>query len=51
MRFTGHVNRKKFVGLSVLPEWGLVASGSEDSRLFTYHISKPGPLAILVSFC
>jgi WD40 repeat protein len=43
--FRGHTNAKNFVGLSVRPEDGLLACGSETSEVFTYHTSWDKPLA------
>jgi hypothetical protein len=44
-RFQGHLNVKNFVGLSVRPEDGLLACGSETDQVFTYHTSWSQPLA------
>ena len=44
-RFEGHTNCKNFVGLSVRPEDGLLACGSETDQVFTYHTSWSQPLA------
>lgn len=44
--FTGHVNEKNFVGLSVTPE-GYIACGSETSEVFCYYKAMGFPLASL----
>lgn len=44
----GHQNEKNFVGLSVLPEAGLIACGSESGAAFAYHTSWSTPLASAV---
>jgi WD40 repeat protein len=44
-RFRGHTNSKNFVGLSVRPEDGLVACGSESSQVFAYSLNWDQPLA------
>lgn len=44
-RLRGHRNAKNFCGLSVRPEDGLVACGSEDPAAYTYHESWASPLA------
>lgn len=43
--FRGHTNEKNFVGLSVLPSAGLMAVGSENGEVYTYHTSWSDPLA------
>lgn len=43
--FRGHRNERNFVGLTVRPEEGLVACGSETSRAYVYHTSWSSPLA------
>lgn len=44
MTFTGHVNEKNFVGLSVTDE-GYIATGSEDNTVVAYHASLSLPVA------
>ena len=44
-RFTGHKNVKNFVGLSVRPEDGLMACGSESSTVFAYNTHWSAPIA------
>ncbi|KAK9269078.1 hypothetical protein L1049_000846 [Liquidambar formosana] len=39
--FTGHVNVKNFVGLSVYD--GYIATGSETNEVFIYHKAFPMP--------
>ncbi|CAA2987384.1 SPA1-RELATED 4-like isoform X1 [Olea europaea subsp. europaea] len=39
--FTGHLNVKNFVGLSVCD--GYIATGSETNEVFVYHKSLPMP--------
>jgi E3 ubiquitin-protein ligase RFWD2 len=43
--YSGHPNTKNFVGLSVYPEEGLVACGSEGSSVYTYSLAWEVPLA------
>jgi hypothetical protein len=43
-RFRGHANSKNFVGLSVRPEDGLVACGSETAQVFAYSMNWDQPL-------
>jgi hypothetical protein len=45
-RLRGHRNSKNFVGLSVRPEDGLVACGSEVPACFAYHENWAAPLAM-----
>ncbi|KAK9820862.1 hypothetical protein WJX81_005532 [Elliptochloris bilobata] len=42
--FTGHVNERNFVGLSVTAD-GYLACGSEDNAVYAYHAGLPAPLA------
>ena len=42
--FSGHVNTKNFVGLAVLPEEGLLATGSEDGFTHVYQQSWDVPM-------
>lgn len=44
-RFYGHKNAKNFVGLSVRPEDGLMACGSETSTVYAYNTHWSGPVA------
>ncbi len=44
-RFVGHKNAKNFVGLTVRPEDGLMASGSETSTVFAYNTHWTSPVA------
>lgn len=44
MSYTGHVNEKHFVGLSVTSD-GYIACGSERSRAYCYYRSFPKPVA------
>lgn len=44
-RFYGHQNAKNFVGLSVRPEDGLMACGSETSTVYAYNTHWSGPVA------
>jgi protein suppressor of PHYA-105 1 len=44
LTYTGHVNEKNFVGLSVTPA-GYIATGSEDNSVVAYHASMPVPVA------
>lgn len=44
-RFVGHKNAKNFVGLSVRPEDGLMASGSETSTVYAYNTHWASPIA------
>ena len=44
-RFRGHHNAKNFVGLTVRPEDGLMATGSETSTVFAYNTHWAMPLA------
>ncbi|KAF4401057.1 protein SUPPRESSOR OF PHYA-105 1 isoform X1 [Cannabis sativa] len=42
LSFTGHINEKNFVGLSV---WdGYIACGSETNEVYSYHKSLPMPI-------
>ena len=41
--FTGHINEKNFVGLSVNKE-GYIACGSEDNNVYVYFRALPTPL-------
>ena len=43
--YSGHPNSKNFVGLSVQPEAGLVACGSETSSVYAYSLAWELPLA------
>ncbi len=43
--FRGHRNEKNFVGLSVCPEEGLLACGSETDAVFAFHHAWSDPLA------
>jgi E3 ubiquitin-protein ligase RFWD2 len=43
--YSGHPNTKNFVGLSVYPEEGLVACGSEGSSVYAYSLAWEVPLA------
>lgn len=43
--FRGHRNCKNFVGLSVRPEGGLLACGSEGPEAFAYQLAWEAPLA------
>ena len=43
--FRGHHNSKNFVGLTVRPEDGLMATGSETSTVFAYNTHWTMPLA------
>ncbi|KAI7846252.1 hypothetical protein COHA_000232 [Chlorella ohadii] len=45
-RFRGHQNQKNFVGLTVRPEDGLLACGSEAPASYTYHTAWSSPLAV-----
>jgi WD40 repeat protein len=45
-RFRGHQNQKNFVGLSVRPEDGLMACGSEAPAAYAYHTAWSSPLAV-----
>ena len=45
-RFRGHQNQKNFVGLSVRPEDGLLACGSEAPAAYAYHAAWSSPLAV-----
>ena len=42
--FAGHANAKNFVGLAVLPEEGLMATGSEDGAAHVYQQSWGVPM-------
>lgn len=42
LTFTGHTNKKNFVGLSVLD--GYIACGSETNEVYVYHRSLPIPI-------
>ena len=44
-RFVGHKNAKNFVGLTVRPEDGLMATGSETSTVFAYNTHWTSPVA------
>jgi hypothetical protein len=44
-RLSGHRNSKNFVGLSVRPEGGLVACGSEAPACYAYAHARSAPLA------
>ena len=44
-RFVGHKNAKNFVGLTVRPEDGLMASGSETSMVYAYNTHWASPIA------
>jgi len=44
-RFVGHKNAKNFVGLTVRPEDGLMASGSETSTVYAYNTHWASPIA------
>lgn len=44
-RLRGHRNSKNFVGLSVRPEGGLVACGSEAPACYAYSDARSAPLA------
>ncbi|CAM6128400.1 unnamed protein product [Calypogeia fissa] len=43
LTYTGHLNEKNFVGLSVAD--GYIACGSEKNSVFAYHKSLPMPMA------
>ncbi|CAO2835519.1 unnamed protein product [Amaranthus hypochondriacus] len=43
LTFSGHTNKKHFVGLSVLD--GYIACGSETNEVYTYYRSLPMPIA------
>lgn len=43
--FYGHQNAKNFVGLSVRPEDGLMACGSETSKVYAYNTHWSQPIA------
>lgn len=43
--FRGHRNEKNFVGLTVRPQDGLIACGSETNRAYAYYTSWTTPLA------
>ena len=43
--YTAHINNKHFVGLSVLPEEGLVCCGSETGHVFCYEKGQGGVVA------
>ncbi|KAL2645016.1 hypothetical protein R1flu_012603 [Riccia fluitans] len=43
LTYTGHMNEKNFVGLSVAN--GYIACGSENNAVFAYHKSLPMPMA------
>ncbi|KAL4428271.1 hypothetical protein ABPG75_002360 [Micractinium tetrahymenae] len=45
-RLRGHQNSKNFCGLSVRPEDGLLACGSESPAAFAYHASWTAPMAV-----
>ncbi|KXS12621.1 WD40 repeat-like protein [Gonapodya prolifera JEL478] len=44
--YTGHINEKNFVGLSVNSETELFACGSESNEVFIYHRSLARPLLV-----
>lgn len=41
--YTGHLNEKNFVGLSVNNDW--IACGSETNTVYTYHKYSKTPIA------
>ena len=43
--FTGHVNEKNFVGLSVNCDGDFISCGSETNQVFAYHSSLSKPIA------
>lgn len=45
-RLQGHQNSKNFCGLSVRPEDGMLACGSESPAAFAYHERWPAPVAV-----
>lgn len=40
--FTGHLNEKNFVGLSINGDW--ISCGSENNTLYTYHKASSDPV-------
>jgi len=46
MRYKGHTNTKKFTGLATIigESGGYIASGSEDNKVYIWHVDNPEPL-------
>jgi E3 ubiquitin-protein ligase RFWD2 len=43
--YTGHINEKNFVGLSVNSDGDFISCGSETNEVFAYHSSLSSPVA------